>query len=187
MQENLLWPSPLWIYDTQIDPQPIINKLYQLRKEYPEIVSKSNKGDTNWQSDPWLFNEKELIPLCDEIYKRCKELFDVKDILFEQMWGQISYKNDYNYLHSHSNKFDMTGIYYPMAPEDGPSIIFRDPRPAAIANNFFNTYYDNGEWRLFQPKNNNLFLFPSFLEHAVDVSQSNSERIVISFDINLVK
>ena len=187
MQQNLLWPTPLWIYDLEIDPTPIIERLHLLRNQNPEIQHKSNKGPTNWQSHPDLFKEQELVPLCDQIYFKCKEIFDVKDIFFEQMWGQISYKNDYNNLHSHSNKFDLTGVYYPLAPSDGPCIRFRDPRPAGIANNFFKTHFDNGEWKLFQPKTNSMYLFPSFLEHAVDISQSNSERIVISFDINLEK
>ena len=45
----------------------------------------------------------------------------------------------------------------------------------------------NAQVRSISPEPGTLVLFPSYLEHKVNPNQSESNRIVISFNISLIK
>ena len=68
------------------------------------------------------------------------------------------------------------------------NIIFHDP----IAERVIRTPKINNQNKLnsnmvsFQPKEGMLVLFPSYLQHSVNVNKTDEERIVISFNINLI-
>jgi|SRR6056300_869767 len=191
INSETLWPTPLWrttipAFRTQEQRvshnEDMINRLKTLKEEN-DNVKKSNQGPTNWQSHTRLFKDQTFVPLCQKVSDVITNILPVKQMMFEQMWGQISGKGDWNSLHTHSCKYDMTAVYYLKAPVDGPRISFRDPRPSAIGSTWFNQNYDKGEWRIIKPNECDLYLFPSYLEHQVEPSQSDEERIMISMDI----
>ncbi len=62
--------------------------------------------------------------------------------------------------------------------------MFRDPRPGAIGNKFFQNQFSKGEFTKINIVEGLLILWPSFLDHFVEPSQTDEERISISFDIN---
>ena len=70
-------------------------------------------------------------------------------------------------------------------PENSGKINFRDPRPAALSNWIATKVLRNGEWEGYMPKASDLMIWPAFLDHQVEPSQSDQDRIMISFDLNL--
>ena len=68
-------------------------------------------------------------------------------------------------------------------PKDCGKLIFRDPRPGAIANSYLVRNYDKGEFKKVNIVDGLLAIWPSYLDHFVEPSKTNKERISISFDI----
>lgn len=146
---------------------------------------KSNRG--GWQSD--LIEPKPdgvFSPLIDEIYEMMKALPIQmnKGIWIPQLWVNVNKRHDYNLIHQHG-QYVISGTYYVKVPKDSGRIIFRDPRPGAIGNYRLNTDIDKGEFRHYTPVDGTLMLWPSYLDHMVEPSNSNKERISISFDIRV--
>ena len=103
------------------------------------------------------------------------------------MWSVINKKNASNSRHIHSNNY-ISAAYYVKAPENCGDIVFHDPRsvttfryPKISKQNKLNSNVFT-----IQPKEGLLALFPSYLYHSVDLNRTNEERIVISFNINLI-
>ena len=99
----------------------------------------------------------------------------------------INKKDASNTSHIHSNNY-ISAAYYIKAPKNCGDIIFYDPRsvttfrhpkiskPNKLNKNIFSV----------QPKEGLLVLFPSYLYHSVDINETDEERIVLSFNINLI-
>ena len=103
------------------------------------------------------------------------------------MWAIINKKDDFNIIHTHPN-CNLSAAYYVKAPKNCGEIVFYDPRPAPVfshprANkpNSLNAMVNS-----INPVEGGLILFPSYLDHSVNQNLSNEERIVVSFNINLI-
>ena len=80
------------------------------------------------------------------------------------IWMNFTYKGDDNPIHNHAGNF--SSIIY-VKDEDSQPTIF----PSI---NYVHT-----------PKEGEMLLFPSHLQHEVNVKQTESERISISYNLNL--
>jgi uncharacterized protein (TIGR02466 family) len=175
-----LWPTHLMMTTLLVDPQPMIDEVYNLAQA-PNEIKKSNYG--GWQSETDLYINKAFQPICSHVADICSRVFNVKGTKFHQMWACINKKYDQNLIHSHSNAFNLSGVCYLKVPTDSGSIVFRDPRPGSIhaPDRLFN--YGDSEY--FVPFDNMLILFPSYLEHFVLPNLNDEDRISVSFDITL--
>ena len=101
---------------------------------------------------------------------------------------RINHKDAFNEKHHHGNSA-LSAAYYVKAEDNAGDIVFFDPRQANVfyhpsskkANNI------NAQVQSVTPKPGTLVLFPSYLEHKVDPNLSSEERIVISFNISMIK
>ena len=103
------------------------------------------------------------------------------------MWAIVNKGGAANARHHHGNS-DISAAYYVRAPINSGDIVFYDPRPAPVfshpkANNPNSL---NAMVNSINPVEGLLVLFPSYLDHSVNANMSDEERIVISFNINLV-
>lgn len=180
--EHILWPTPCYITFLKfLNNENLLNYIYNI-KEKQITREKSNAG--GWQSNLLDIQDNNLIPLISSIKEICLSLpFGFKKISVNQIWANINKKNNYNKIHSHGGEYVLSGTYYVKIPKDSGRIVFRDPRPGAILNTNFNINYCNGEFKYFEPKDSMLILFPSFLDHFVEPSNSENDRISISFDV----
>ena len=105
-----------------------------------------------------------------------------------QMWAIINKKGAFNERHHHGNSA-LSAAYYVKAEQNAGNIIFFDPRQANVFHHPASTKANslNCQVQSITPKAGTLVLFPSYLEHKVGENLSNEERIVISFNISLVK
>ena len=110
-----------------------------------------------------------------------------QEVKITGMWAVINKKNSSNAMHIHSNNY-ISAAYYVKAPKNCGDIVFYDPRFAATYRypKISKTNKLNSNIVSFQPKEGMLVLFPSYLQHSVNANKTDEERIVISFNINLI-
>ena len=165
----------------------IVDFTHKLMKENESVV-KSNRG--GWQSESFnsssLAHQEIVEPLFKNIYDVVGQLpIPINKITLEQAWINVNVKNDWNTIHQHGHQYELSGTYFVKTPKNCGNFVFRDPRPAAIGHSFWNSYFDKGEEFWVQPYEGLLLLFPPYLEHMVEPSKTNEERISISFDLKL--
>ena len=192
IKQEMLWPTPYWYThiwefirsETRVTFNEDMIGSIQGMIDKDEGVTKSNRG--GWQSE-LLPPNGELEPLSAEISEFCKSInLGINEIVIPQMWINVNKKNDWNTIHSHG-QYTLSGTYYVKVPSDSGKIVFRDPRPVALTNSFMVNRFDKGEFRKVKPIEGLLILFPSYLEHFVEPSNADEDRISISFDVVVTK
>ena len=104
-------------------------------KSYIHSLWKERNYDTNWQTKSAdLHTKQEFKNFSDLIITTGKEIcvtlgYDVKDLIITDMWANVLKQNEHHPAHTHSNNF-LSGTYY-LQSDQGASIVFHDPRPAA--------------------------------------------------------
>ena len=186
-QENL-WPTPYWY--TQIwefmrsETRVTFNEDFTswiIGEMKKESVVKSNRG--GWQSELYDSKNDMFEPLIKEIKEFCGHLpLNIKEIIIPQLWVNVNKKGNWNIIHQHA-QYDLSGTYYVKVPKDSGRLVFRDPRPAAIGNKFLLNRFDKGEFKNINVMEGLLAIWPAYLDHFVEPSNTDKERISISFDI----
>ena len=192
---NLVFATPIW---TSIIPKhKEVNKkmfgfIKSLQKKDQLGINRSNL--LGWHSNNFDLKLKESRFFVDSISSQLNFVltnmgWDIKnqEVKITGMWAIINKKNSSNAMHSHSNNY-ISAAYYVKAPKNCGDIVFHDPRFAATYRypKISKTNKLNSNIVSFQPKEGMLVLFPSYLQHSVNLNQSNKERVVISFNINLI-
>ena len=189
IKQEMMWPTPYWhtmIWEfmrseTRVTFNEDFTSWILGVKEKEKSVKKSNRG--GWQSDLYK-PDGEFKPLVNEIVEFCKHLpLDIKEIRIPQLWVNVNKKGDWNVIHQHGT-FHLSGTYYVKVPKNSGRIVFRDPRPSAISNMFMVDRFDKGECKNINTMEGLLAVWPSYLDHFVEPSQTDEERISISFDID---
>ena len=103
------------------------------------------------------------------------------------MWAVVNSPGSSNRLHNHPFNY-LSGVFYLQVPKDSGSLIFHDPRPQSEVLSPPKKQGENlhtAHRVTWEPKQNDLLVFPSWLQHEVEINNSQEERIVISFNIQL--
>ena len=175
-----LWPTTIIMTEYHNGLQELTDEIYKLSL-VSRTIRKSNYG--GWQSDVTLYENPVFKPLCQHISRLCFKIFGKDTTTVHQMWACINKKHNHNVIHNHGN-YSISGVYYVTVPKNSGDIVFRDPRPAATAT-AARGLFDSGECEQFIPYTGLLLLFPSYLDHFVLPSNSDDDRIAISFDLTL--
>jgi uncharacterized protein (TIGR02466 family) len=103
------------------------------------------------------------------------------------MWTTIYPPGAYVPEHVHSNAL-LSGVFYAKATERCGNIVFRDP--ASVAKIMFMrnmTEFPAVETIHVQPvKTGAMVIFPAWLPHSTEANESDDDRIIISFNLNMV-
>ena len=143
-----------------------------------------------WQSQRFNYFSADLRDIYHIVENRFKYLnkhFNFKDVernIFIY-WININSKNSFHYKHPHPGCL-FSAVYYVKVPQNSGSIILHNPRsyqslyitPHMIES--YNTF--NSSIYTIQPKEGQLIIFPGWLEHEVLPSDTEEERISISFN-----
>ncbi|MEX0964263.1 MAG: TIGR02466 family protein [Pseudohongiellaceae bacterium] len=186
-----LFPSLVWstLFDDRVSfNAKLLELANQLRSSDPEGVNNTNVN--GWQSPNNLQNLPEFEDINLRILQVCERIaesqhFGPNVILQHQAWVNISPPGASNKLHYHAN-CHFSGVYYVSlkAPECG-SIYFRDPR---VASRMFTsplikqTEFTAEEVRM-RVEEGRMYVFPGWLEHGVEINESNEDRVSISFNV----
>ena len=197
-----LFANPLMRVELDLDLEKLSEFAVQLQDKEKEGVQETNIG--GWQSGD-IIEEKheEFIKLKKEISKNLQiyhsQVF--KGMVFEDdiiqnlnnMWVNINKKHHYNEWHIHPLA-TLSGTFY--IKHDGSvengSIEFKHPSHISMIDvhwpvgllekhNFITTPYIK-----FTPKPNMLLIFPSWLEHKVDINLKDEPRITAGFNSSAI-
>lgn len=186
-----LFPSLVW--STLFDDRKEFNAkmlalAYAMRERDP--IGVANTNENGWQSPNIIQSLDEFADINIRIKQVCERIGESQHFLPNlayqlQAWVNISPPGASNKVHYHAN-CHFSGVYYISlkAPECG-SIYFRDPR---VANRMMTypvsepTEFTVGEIRL-RAEEGRMYVFPGWLEHGVDVNESDRDRVGISFNV----
>ena len=193
---HLFFSTPVWT--TQIENHEKINQeltkfIYNEKENDPKGTRKSNiKG---WHSKEFDLQNVSLKNFLDALSPKIKEaITDMnwntsnQSVKITGMWSIINKKDSFNERHHHGNS-DLSAAYYVNADKDSGDIVFYDPRHAFIFSHPLTSQVNdlNAQIKSVTPKNGLLVLFPSYLDHSVNPSHSDKDRIVISFNVSLIQ
>jgi hypothetical protein len=178
MQSVHLFPTTIYLKNCNLDLKSLTEQCYAHR-EKKESVYKSNIGGyqgNNFENENLKKEIINSIPLLDHK--------PIRDLSID-MWVNINKNFDYNFMHNHApyNGAVLSGVFYVCCPENSGNINFFDPR-YFVTNALDMQYYNDGNiYWYFEPEENLMLIFPSWLHHGVDRNQSDEDRISIAFNI----
>ncbi|HVZ27450.1 MAG TPA: 2OG-Fe(II) oxygenase family protein [Rhizomicrobium sp.] len=161
--------------------------LERKKKSVGRVIS--NGG--GWQSDNLDPAPPELAELFAEIQKRLDDVHrafefspSTREVITEA-WININQKGHFNYSHDHPGSL-FSGVYYVKGGADKGELELKTPIAAhtyTISGDIvgsFNAF--TGHAMVIPPVTGDLLIFPSWLLHRVNMSQSEEERISIAFN-----
>ena len=85
-------------------------------------------------------------------------------------------------FHDHPNSV-ISGVFYIKVPKNSGELIFNNENLIRFYPLRIKEYnkYNSQIWK-FQPKENTLYLFPSWIKHMVSSNLTNEERISLAFN-----
>ena len=192
---HLFFSTPIW--STKIDNYKDVNEemynyILNLKEQNPEGVKKSNFN--GWHSKDFDLDDEVPKKFINAVSSNINTTFNDMDwdiekqiIKIKSIWAIINEKGASNERHHHGNSA-LSAAYYVRAPKDCGDIVFYDPRPAPVFShpiakkpNILNATVNS-----ITPDEGLLVLFPSYLDHSVKPNLSSNQRIVISFNVNLI-
>ena len=156
--------------------------IYDLYENDKEGLARSNRG--GWHSKPFNLKEKDKPPFnffmeiqsyVADTFKEYGWRYTPGKVSLTEMWAIINKKNNFNLEHTHPNNY-LSAAYYVKAPENCGSFIVTNPNSVARENIVH-----------IKPEEGDLLLFPAYLPHSVGMNLSDKDRIVISFNIDILK
>ena len=193
-----LFPQPVFKY--QIDNFKKINEeltkyIYELNKKDNIGVNKSNIN--GWHSRSFDFNEKENVPnkfyshinsYIEDVFSKLGWEHDKTKVKCTSMWAIINKKGNFNIEHTHPNNY-LSAAYYVKAPDNcgnfkatNPNILSRHIRAKTKQANELNS--NSASIKI---NEGDLLIFPAYLPHSVEENKSNEDRVIVSFNIDILK
>jgi uncharacterized protein (TIGR02466 family) len=103
------------------------------------------------------------------------------------MWTTIYPPGAFVPEHVHSNAL-LSGVFYAKAPPNCGHLVFKDP--AAVAKTMFirkmREFPTVETTHVHEVKPGAMVIFPAWLPHFTERNESNEDRIIVSFNINMV-
>ena len=179
---------PTFVWKTQLAPhawQPLNDRIGQvLAALAPEL-----KHGQAWQSRHCLHELAEFSGFFAYVNDATNAVLEFLKIGYREVevtacWATINAPGRGHPKHVHPNSF-LSGVYYLQTQSGADTINFHDPRvqTAVIRPPVTELVAANADQAVISVTDGTLLLFPSWLEHSVDVNASLRVRISISFNI----
>ena len=102
-------------------------------------------------------------------------ILDHEKVRLCNMWFNLNYKNCYNVTHTHPGCL-LAGVLWIQMPDQTP-IKFEDPLSYCSSEITLNAN------RNYTPKEGQMCLFPAWIPHRVDINETDTTRISLSFNL----
>jgi uncharacterized protein (TIGR02466 family) len=187
-QENL-FPTPIWVSEPESAEKLDV---YQQELAYVMAVMKDTDmrnpwGDTVETSFKYV-NTVNIIEHMPEfknfVMKNVRSYVKTPEnypdpVVIRESWWNISRRGGFQHWHAHAQN-DISGVwFYQTSGTDGN--LMMKPEGSGLANSIFSPGFHS----VF-PKVGKLVMFPSWLEHAVWMNNTDSERITVSFNMRII-
>ena len=198
-----VFPVPIYINRLTDDKefnQELVSKVETLRNSDPEGVEICKKeyrnGYTSFFSRNQIQKDAEFREIAEQILRhgRCYARsmgFSTENppLNLITMFGTINVKGCYHEVHRHRSSL-ISGTYYVSANKTSARISFLDPKAGfrmhEPGGHTGQTIFSNLEFSV-QPQTGMIVMFPSYLEHWVEMQQNEIPRIGITFNLDLVR
>lgn len=193
-----LFPQPLFKYqveDYKVKNKKLLDYIYELYEEDNLGVQKSNIN--GWHSKSFDLQDKKNIPneffaninpFIVNVFKNYGWVYDPSKIVCTSMWAIINKKGNFNIEHTHPNNY-LSAAYYVKAPDNcgnfkatNPNILDRHIRAKSNQPNELNSISAS-----IKVNEGDLLIFPAYLPHSVEENKSDEDRVIISFNIDILK
>ncbi len=193
-----LFPQPVFKYqinDYEKLNEKFIKYIYDLHKKDNVGVKKSNIN--GWHSKAFDLEDKNNIPnkFYSHINSNIKDVFNKYGWEYEEskvkctsMWAIINKKGNFNIEHTHPNNY-LSAAYYVKAPDNcgnfkatNPNILNRHLRAKSDQANELNS--NSASIKI---NEGDLLIFPAYLPHSVEENRSDEDRVIVSFNIDILK
>ena len=147
---------------------------------------RTNLGNTT-STNSYILNRKELTSLRNELENKLQAYFEQVyspkydvSLRITQSWVNYTKKGQFHHKHRHPNSF-ISGVYY-IETTGIDRIYFHNDRTPIIdiVPTEWNSWNSKTWWT--EAKKGSLVLFPSSLEHNVEVVNTDETRISLSFN-----
>ena len=192
-----LFPTPVFHY--RLENYEELNKelekyILDLKKKDKTGQLKSNRG--GWHSP--FFDLKNEIPM--KFFNKMKNFLEKiitnemgweyvpSNVKITSMWSIINKKGDFNIQHNHPNAY-LSAAYYVKCPVNSGNINFYEGSEAKLIRhpNIKKFTEMSAMKTSLEPKEGDLFVFPAYFYHDVGENLSNEDRIVISFNLDIIR
>jgi len=181
-----MWESQLPEFSTH--KESFLKCVESFRQQNPESISKSNIN--GYQSPMNLTKEPEMAPLFEYVAQMgMKAMFDLQfvncDVYISAAWVNFNEgRNQYNAEHVHQDTF--SGVFYLQVPEKSGKLSLTNPGmnplwQGAMLVDKKNKF--NADRLRIDPVEGHIFLWPSYLSHAVEPNDHDETRISVSFNV----
>ena len=193
---HLFFSTPIWsskIENYQVVNNNMLNYIDNLQKKDPDGLIKSNfKG---WHSKNFDMKDEEPKKFIEEIKININTAINdmswdlqTQEVKILNMWAIINKKGNFNIEHTHPNNY-LSAAYYVKAPDNcgnfkatNPNILNRHVRAKAEKANELNSNSVS-----IKINEGDLLIFPAYLPHSVEENKSDEDRVIISFNIDILK
>jgi len=181
-----IWSSPLPYFKEE--RQNFIDCVSSFKERNPEGIHKSNIG--GYHSPMTLTKETKLSPLFEyacqmAIKANFDNQFEDCNVHITSAWVNFNdNRAAHNSEHVHTDTY--SGVFYLQIPEKSGQISFTNPGMNKLWQGLACGEEKNkftAEHLKFEPKEGDLFLWPSYLPHSVLPNNHDDVRISISFNI----
>jgi uncharacterized protein (TIGR02466 family) len=177
-----LFPTPVYI--NNIDRNFTEQELQFVNEQKNNCVK--NEGNIHTE-DSYILDKKQFKNIKIFLENCCKDYLEKIicpenniELCITQSWLNYTKENQYHHKHLHSNSI-ISGVLYFNCNNDNikfyNSNINHTIKPLIKKYNFWNS-----ETWTFPTKTGELFMFPSSLNHGVDVKKGDNIRISLSFN-----
>jgi len=185
IKEYQLFTTPVWEVNNNIDTETLDDLIafaYDCVKKYPLETPVSKRNGFN--SIPLGINHPALTTILQRSIGAVKEQYEPSvEMRLEKYWININPPGAYNVRHVHPRTVLACTLYL-QTPENSGDIVFHNTNPAALFANYSNkrAHYNFSEFRI-TPKPGLFVACPGWLDHSVDINNSDADRISISMNI----
>lgn len=182
---HTLFLTPIWFKKLNLDLELIKKFCLDLKNdEFPNRVL-SNAG--GWQSVNINLNNyteletfKEVLDIAiDEMSLTIHPEFRCR---LDNVWININEKGNYNNTHVHPITAFAGTFYVQTPPDSGNIVLFSETQKKHYPFNSLGSGLFHEQVSI-TPEENSLVIFPSWIEHSVEPSNSDLPRISISFNL----
>ena len=183
---------PISVYENNIHIDDDTKK-FIISQEYERMFS----GNGDFTVNKYLLDTPECVNLKKQIMQECenftRKYLKAKDnvsFYMQNSWAVKHNKGDFGQIHEHANSL-LSGVLYLETDNESGDISFH--KPGGYTNLFhpstmilFDEYetHNSDNYRIV-PKNGNILLFPSHLNHSIRENKSDIVRYSLAFNFHI--
>lgn len=193
MEQFLITAFKIFIFNSNL----ILNNKKQFNNKIKKIRKQKGRAYSNvggYQSNDLNCKDQDFSLFIKHIETQSNLIathIGIKPVLkLKNFWLNINSYKDSNTEHTHPDSF-FSGVYYLKVPKNSGVISFKNPN-ANVAPLYWQQKYitnfntvTSTRWKI-NPIEEQLLIFPSWLEHSVEPNMNKTEeRISIAFNIGI--